>query len=95
MIYRASWLESKSGVAMTDQLSSDTVLRVFLRTLLLTFFAVVGLTISLCGTPSCECRVFGAWVGMASGATLFIQIVCAQIERHYRGGFDHRASFSA
>jgi hypothetical protein len=81
---------------MTDQLNSETVFRLFVRTLLLAFLAVIGLTVSLCGTPSCECRILCALVGMASGATLFIQIACAQIERHYRGGFDNRASsFSA
>ena len=84
------------GRAMTDQLNSQTILRLFVRTLLLTFFAVTGLTVCLCGTPPCECRILCALVGTTSGATLFIQIACAQIERHYRGGFDNRASsFSA
>jgi hypothetical protein len=80
---------------MTDQLDSNTILRLLVRTVLLTFFAVIGLTISLCGTPSCGCKVFCAFVGMASGSILFIQIACAQMERFYRGGLGTHSSLNA
>ena len=83
---------SMSGETMTDQLDGKTIVRLFVRTLLLTWFAVVGLTISLCSTPSCGCRIACALIGMVSGSILFIQISCAQIERHYRGGFGSRIS---
>jgi len=42
-----------------------------------TFFAVIGLTASLCDTPSCGCKVFFAFLGMAFGSVLFIQIASA------------------
>ena len=77
---------------MTDQLDGKTIVRLFVRTLLLTWLAVVGLTISMCTTPSCGCRMLGALIGMASGSILFIQISCAQIERHYRDGTGSRSS---
>ena len=83
------------GEAMTDQLDSNTILRLFVPTLHLTFLAVVGLTVSSCDTPSCGCKVFGAFVGMACGSVLFIQIACAQIERYYRGGLGTESSVGA
>jgi hypothetical protein len=93
-VYPPSFWKAISGEAMADQLDSNTLLRLLVRTILLTFSAVVGLTVSLCDTPSCGCKVFCAWVGMASGSILFIQIACAQMERYYRGGLG-QSSLSA
>jgi hypothetical protein len=60
-----------------------------------TFFAVIGLTASLCDTPSCGCKVFFAFLGMAFGSVLFIQIACVQIERFYREGLGSESSIGA
>jgi len=79
---------------MTDHLDSNTILRLSVRTLLLSFFAVIGVTVSLCGTPSCGSKVICALIPMASGGTLFTQIVCAQVARHYRDGLGTQTSLS-
>ena len=70
---------------MSDQLDNKTVVRLIVVPFFLAWFTVVGLTAALCVTPSCGCRLLCAVVGIASGAVLFLQIACAQIERYYQG----------
>lgn len=68
---------------MADRLVAQTVLRMLIRTILLSWFGVMGLTISLCDTMTCGCRVLCAMVGMSCGCALFLQIVCAQLVLYF------------
>jgi hypothetical protein len=77
-----------------NEISTQAVGRLLVRTFLLAWFAVVGITVSLCDTPSCDCRVICALVGMGSGCVLFMQVVCAQLARHYRAGLSQPGSMA-
>lgn len=77
-----------------NEISTQAVGRLLVRTFLLAWIAVVGITVSLCDTPSCDCRVFCALVGMASGCVLFMQVVCAQLARYYRAGLSQPGSMA-
>jgi hypothetical protein len=76
---------------MTDELNGNIILRLLIQCFVLAWLAVVGLMVSL-SDIACGNRVFIAFIGMSSGATLFLKVACAQIARYYRDEFDSRAS---
>jgi hypothetical protein len=77
-------------------MSDETIfLRLLVRTILLAWFTVVGLTSFLCDSMSCGCRILCAMAGMTCGAILFLQIACAQIARYYQHELENQSSSRA